>query len=202
MIGLLEGLIIKKELDYLILSVNGIGFKVFMTPKEILKTSENDGTRIYTHMHVREDAITLYGFLSDYTLEFFKKLIGVSGLGPKVALNIINSTSIENLISAIVNEDKEFLKTLPGIGMKSAAKIILELRDKLPDKFEVVDNHQIAEGSIENNNISDAISALINLGYSPREAKDWVKIAASNLNSVDDVNSIVSYVFKNLAGKE
>jgi Holliday junction DNA helicase RuvA len=202
LISLLEGTIVKKEIDYLVLSVNGIGFKVHMTPGETLKTNENNEIRIYTHMHVREDAVALYGFLSDHTLDFFKKLISVSGLGPKAALNIINSSAIENIVNAIINEDKEYLKKLPGIGVKSAAKIILELKDKMPEKEDMINNQKSIVDNFENNNVRDAINALISLGYNSKEANNWVKKAVSNLNDTADINSIISYVLKNLVNNE
>ncbi|MBZ4688009.1 MAG: holliday junction helicase RuvA [Clostridia bacterium] len=202
MIGLLIGNIISIESDYIILNVNGIGFQVYMTVNDIFKMSEQDNVTIYTHTHVREDVLQLFGFRSYTSLTLFKKLISVSGLGPKVALNILNSSSPDEIISAIVNENKEFLKGLPGIGAKSAAKLILELKDKLSNEKMNISSKNIEHDIVHNDAGSDAISALISLGYTSREAQEWVKNAVNNLTSPCDTSQIVSYVLKNLASQE
>lgn len=195
MIGVLKGKIILKESNYIILDVNGIGFQIFMTEYDIARFTENN-VILYTHTHIREDVIELFGFIESHCLYLFKMLIGVSGLGPRGALNILGSSTPNEVIGAIINEDKVFLKSLPGIGAKSAAKLIIELKDRL-----FVKNRELiaSEKKQTDNSVNDAIEALKSLGYSSKEAQELVSNVTSETDKPLNTGEIVSNALKIIA---
>ena len=117
--------------DRIIVDVKDIGYEVYLPESDIYKLNINDEVKVYTYLHVREDGMRLFGSISKENLEFFKKLITVSGVGPKVALGIISSVDTESLCVAIATENIAVLKSVPGIGPKMAQKIIFELKDKV-----------------------------------------------------------------------
>lgn len=172
--------------DKVVLDVNGIGYEIYMPFNELEKLQENNIIKIYTYLYVREDEMKLFGFLSIKVLEFFKKLISVSGVGPKVALGIIASISVSDMCMAIATQDLVKLKKVTGIGPKMAQKIIFELKDKL-----IKDNEYVKE----NMNIDDAIIALQVLGYNQREINEVI----SQLNLEDEtVETIIKKVLKEM----
>lgn len=177
MIGYLRGTIEEIEEDAVLLDRDGIGFRV-RVPASCLNGVLRKGheVRLYTHLHVKEDALTLYGFLSRDDLEIFRMLTGVSGIGPKGALGILSSFSADDLRFAVLAEDAALIAKAPGIGKKTAQKVILELKDKLrlEEAFEKKLEHEMASdpaaaasaGTAE----SDVAEALVALGYSGAEA--------------------------------
>jgi len=129
MIGFLEGKIELNTERYVVINVNSVGYKVFISTATFKNLPEKDEkVKLHTHLHVREDVMELYGFLSIKELEFFELLISISGIGPKGALNILNVASVDTLKRAIVNEESSILTKVSGIGKKTAEKIILELK--------------------------------------------------------------------------
>ena len=179
--------------DKIIIDVNLIGYEIFMPESEILTLTLNDEVKIYTYLHVREDDMRLFGFKSNESLNFFKKLITVSGVGPRVALGIISNVDTESLGVAIATENVAALKSVPGIGPKMAQKIIFELKDKvLKEQVDVVNTKvKIAD----NKNIEEAITALEVLGYTQKQIKEVVnKLDLSN----DSVETIIRKVLKEM----
>ncbi len=179
--------------DKIIIDVNSIGYEIFMPESEILTLTLNDEVKIYTYLHVREDDMRLFGFKSNESLNFFKKLITVSGVGPRVALGIISNVDTESLGVAIATENVAALKSVPGIGPKMAQKIIFELKDKvLKEQVDVVNTKvKIAD----NKNIEEAITALEVLGYTQKQIKEVVnKLDLSN----DSVETIIRKVLKEM----
>jgi Holliday junction DNA helicase RuvA len=168
MISQLFGTIIHKDDRYLVLDVHGVGYKVYATGENIQKVSSTEPVRFWTHMIVREDALDLYGFPTKDEIEFFEMLIGISGIGPKSALSILNLATIPTLKKAIVSGDSTYLTKVSGIGKKNAEKIVLELKDKLIFSSE---EDEVASRSYE----SDSLEALKALGYAEREARDALK---------------------------
>ena len=158
MIAFIKGNIFAFGSDYLIIENNGIGYRVNFTRPEKLQL--NSEMTIYTYQHVREDELSLFGFLSLDEYNLFVKLINVKGLGPKTALNILGYTSVDNIINAIETKDVEFIKRFPGIGNKTASQIILDLKGKL-----VSNDNNISESQ----DIKDALEALKALGYKTSE---------------------------------
>jgi holliday junction DNA helicase RuvA len=164
---------------WVVLDVGGIGYRVHVTQPALQELQNTPGTvKLFTHMAVREDAVTLYGFLHQNELEVFKILIGVSGIGPQIALNILSQIGIEDLALAIVNQDAKVLTGISKIGSKSAQRLILELRDKMKKLNETM---LLTEGVMGRPAIQDAVSALISLGFTARESKDAVLAAVHDV---------------------
>jgi len=168
--------------DMVTIDVNDIGYNIHMAEDDLKKLKLDDKVLIYTYFQHREDDMRLFGFLTKNRLQFFKKLISVSGVGSKVALGIISNISIEDMCSAIVTDNILTLKSVPGIGPKLAGKIIFELKDK-------ISNVEILKKSSIKNNIAvdEAITALKVLGYSERELSSCVNDMDLENKSVQDI---------------
>lgn len=177
MIGSLNGKIIDKRNNCLIIEVGGVGYKIYTT-REIAGAMPMDkNALLWTHLSVREDSQTLYGFKEKTDLEFFEMLLTVSGIGPKSALTILNIAPVSALRSAIASGDAGHLTKTTGVGLKKAEKIILELKDK----FDLV------EGELEaHKEISDATDALVALGYSRREASEALKKVPASKDKTEE----------------
>lgn len=172
MIGFVRGEIAYFEEDKVVLEVNGIGMNVYASSQTLSNLgSVGQQAVLYTHLNVKEDAMTLYGFLTKEDLKIFRLLITVNGIGPKGALSILNAITPEELRFAILAGDSKTIAKAPGIGAKTASRVILDLKDKLSveEAFEAKLNHPVAKP--ENDTAkSEAIEALAALGYSPSEA--------------------------------
>ncbi|MDI6719658.1 MAG: Holliday junction branch migration protein RuvA [Methanomicrobiales archaeon] len=164
---------------WVVLDVNGIGYRVYVTRPTLEELQSREGrVRLCTHMAVREDAIALYGFLNQNELEVFRILIGVSGIGPQIAMNILSQIGIEDLVLAIVGQDEGILTSISGIGQKSAKRLILELRDKM----QKVNGTLLPAAGVQGRAaVRDAVSALVSLGFTPKESKDAVLAAAGEI---------------------
>ena len=191
-----KGKIDKKLSDKIIIDVNNIGYEIFMPESDLASLEEGmECVKVYTHFAVREDDMRLFGFLSYETLEFFKKLISVSGVGPKVALGIISNIKTDDMCVAIATDNVAALKKIPGIGPKMAQKIIFELKDKVIK--EELENTTIKQGKIKNSNPNEdeAITALQVLGYTQKQIKDII----DKLDIQDDsVETIIKKVLKQM----
>ena len=165
MIASLHGTLESLSTDWAIINVNGVGFQVYM-PTSTLSTLGNIGKEIdlHTHLVLREDSVTLYGFASTEESELFQTLIGVSGLGPKLALAILSAMNVEQVSMAIATGSVDLLTVIPGIGKKMAERLILELKDKIGAIPIATAGVRLAR---EN---ADVIAALSTLGYSVTEA--------------------------------
>jgi Holliday junction DNA helicase RuvA len=167
MITRLSGKIIDKEERSVVVDVNGIGYKVFVTNNTLEGMRDGSNTSLWTHLAVREDSQTLYGFLNKDELNFFELLISsISGVGPKTALGILNVASVENIRRAVSSGDISHLTKVSGIGKKMAEKIVLELKGK----FEAE-----STAGISLRDEVDALEALKALGYKHNEARDALK---------------------------
>lgn len=170
MISRLEGKIIFRGGRFLILDVNGVGYRIFVGPDVLTKTNNNsDRVKLWTHLHVREDSQELYGFLEYAELEFFEMLIQISGIGPKSALGVLSVASLDTLKRAISAGETSYLVKVSGIGKKIAEKIILELKDKLGKTGQ--DGYEGVFLKEE----EDVLKALRTLGYSYQEARETLK---------------------------
>jgi Holliday junction DNA helicase RuvA len=165
MIASLQGIIDTVSQESMILNVNGVGFKVGV-PTSVLSELGVAGreVKLYTHLHVREDDMSLYGFGSIDELRLFETLITVSGLGPKTAMGMLSAMSADQVAMAIATGSVEILTTIPGIGKKTAQRLILELKDKVGG---VLISAPAGKAAQEN---ADAVTALVSLGYSVVEA--------------------------------
>ncbi len=165
MIGSLEGKVESVGGEGAVINVGGVGFKVFMPTSDIAAMGKpGQQVKVYTHLHVREDNISLYGFNSAEGLWLFETLIGVTGLGPKLSLALLSAMSPEQITTAIATGSAEMLDMVPGIGKKVANRIILELKEKIGAGWVITPATQAAQ---EN---ADVLAALTALGYSAGEA--------------------------------
>ena len=179
MIAYLYGEPVQTGDRWVVLDVNGIGYRVFVPQPSVQEIAGSTGkVKLFTHMAVREDAITLYGFLHWSEREIFSILIGVSGIGPQTALNILSQITIGDFAMAILSEDEKSLTRISGIGSKSAKRLILELKDKMK---KVRDSMPQAGAGRGDHTINDAASALISLGFAEKASYDAVKSAAAGL---------------------
>lgn len=181
----------------------GIGYEIFMTGTAIEKAVRSEGkVKIHTYFHVREDVMQLFGFLSRDDLHMFRLLLGVNGIGPKAALGVLAGLTADELSFAILSDDVKTLSRAPGIGKKTAQKLILELKDKLKleDAFEKKMLHQQEEAIAAGENILDgskeAVEALVALGYSSTDALRAVRKVTDA--APDDVEAILKAALKNL----
>jgi Holliday junction DNA helicase RuvA len=177
MIGSLKGTIQHKAANYVIVETQGVGYKVFVTPILMVELKMGQEISLVTLTYVREDQITLYGFLTLPELEFFEMLLTVSGVGPKSALGIMSLAGINMIKSAIVSEDPSVFTKVSGIGRKTAERVIIELKDKLKA-------HVDAEPMAKEH--SDAMDALLALGYSQQEAREALKQVPVSVSNLQD----------------
>ena len=172
MIASLKGVVSSKKPEGIIVEVGGIGYHVSI-PLSSLCNIPDPGGQIFLHTytHVREDVLQLYGFLSEEERKVFVTLLGVNGIGPKLSLAVLSGMPVERFMKAVVNEDISLLTTIPGLGNKTASRLILELKEKLP-KILVYSSKGHAAG--------DAVSALVNLGYKNFLSEKAVDAAVKN----------------------
>ena len=172
--------------EYIVLDHNGIGYPI-ITPNPYKFKMDGNVQKVFTYLHVREDAHTLYGFLTREEKAFFLKLINVSGIGPKSALAILASGSPEQIATAIEQENEKLLTTFPGVGKKTARQMILDLKGKLAE-FQplTVDDSASAEADTDNRELAEALLALESLGYSYREIQRVKPILQKEKLSVDE----------------
>ena len=190
MIASLHGKVEALGTDWAVVNVGGIGFQIYM-PTSILSTLGAIGkeVQLYTHLHLREDNATLYGFALAEELTLFQTLIGVSGLGPKMALAMLSGMSIEQLVTAIATGSADLLTVIPGIGKKVASRIVLELKEKIGAGWITTPTTQLAQ---EN---TDVLAVLTSLGYSAVEATKAVATlpASSDLSLEEKVKLALGY---------
>ena len=165
MIATLEGTLEYRGVDSVIINVGGIGFQVHVPGSTLSQLGAiKDKVSLYTHLHLREDNVSLYGFASEEELGLFKNLISVSGIGPKAALALLSALNPEQLAMAIASGNVDVISQVPGIGKKIAGRLVVELKGKLEREWK---KGAVLPLAAEN---TDAIAALTNLGYSLREA--------------------------------
>ena len=176
MIALLSGEPVLTGDRWVVIDVQGVGYQVQVTQPALQQMADrHEAVRLYTHMAVREDAITLYGFLHQSELEMFRILIGVTGIGPQIAMNLLSQIGIGEFAIAILNEDEKTLTRISGIGTKSAKRLILELRDKMKKIGDTIPRGETTTRSMA---VHDAVSALVSLGFAENESRDAISSAA------------------------
>ncbi len=193
MISFIEGEVDSIEKNSLILNNNGIGYEIKVsdaTINKIISMGKNKNLRLYTFMSVKEDSICLYGFLTLPQLKTFNQLITVSGIGPKAAMNILSNMDEDSLQIAIASEDINSLSKIPGIGKKTAQRLILELKDK-------INISPCDESCVKNDECVDALEALCSLGY-PRAQilKIIMEMDTQNLNTQDIIRHALKFFAK------
>ena len=194
MINFIMGEIVAKNENSIVVDHNGIGFEIFVSTSTLALSGQiGDLVKIFTFMNVKEDEISLYGFLSTEEKDMFLKIITVSGIGPKMALSILSGLSLSDLAVAIKNEDIKLLSTIKGLGKKTAERLALELKDKID-----IIGFSTAETNIEEVNVDmvdEAMQALIALGINKNEAYRLAKLNAVGATSTEE---IIRKTFQNL----
>jgi Holliday junction DNA helicase RuvA len=193
MLAYIKGILEIKTKGYIVVEAGGLGYKIFMPESTIAKTGNiGDKVQIHTFMRVREDDVSLYGFLTNEELRMFELLLSVSGIGAKGALGILSNITPSQFALAVISNDVAILKKVPGIGPKTAQRAILELKDKLKKDQEIA----VAEGEEASNiekvikedeKVAEAISALQVLGYSKREIVEALQNVELASLSVEDI---------------
>lgn len=180
MLATLQGTVTAKGDSHLVVETGGIGFKVHV-PAPLAARWGTVGRRVqlFTHLHLRENEVSLYGFETRDALSFFELLLGVSGIGPKVAIGVLSAGSVDALRSAIAGGDTDYLTRMPGIGKKTAQRIILDLRGKL-EKEELVPAPPLSPAD------EDVIAALTSMGYSQSEAREALASVPDQGMSVEE----------------
>jgi Holliday junction DNA helicase RuvA len=204
----IEGKLAHLDYTFAVLDAQGVGYKMTITQTTYesmpphLSVSEAPTVRLYTYMAVREDGIELFGFASEAELEAFKLLITVSGVGPKAAIAILSVFSPDKLAITIMNEDRKAIAKANGIGAKTAARIILELKDKISKSFGEITSVPSSTGKVApampsgSSNLSDAQSALLVLGYTKSEIVAALRGVDISNKQTDD---IIRLALKNLS---
>lgn len=200
MIGYIKGEIAQIQEGRIIVDNHGIGYLMLVPGSVLERIRTGDEVKMHTYLQVKEDGIQLFGFLSADDLEVFQLLLGVNGIGPKAALGILSGLGTDNLRFAVLSEDAAAIAKAPGVGKKTAQKLILELKDKfsLEDAFEQKLTHAQEEASAAGNDgaCSEAVQALVALGYSGTEA---LKAVNRVENSADmDVEQILKAALKRM----
>ena len=198
MIGLLRGQLVKRDPAHVIVEVNGVGYRVFV-PLSTYYRLPDEGTEVLLHTvtYLREDALHLYGFITERERALFDLLRGVTGIGPRLAINILSGITAEELAAAIGRADLVRLSAIPGVGRKTSERMILELKEKI---LPLLEPAVVApEGDPSDEVLQDVVSALLNLGYSRSAA---AKAAAKALRTVDgdqDFETVIRQALRLLA---
>ncbi len=170
MYAYIKGILDTKTNSYVIIEAGGIGYKIFMSMKAIEGLGEvGNSVKVYTHYYVREDNISLYGFISNDELRMFELLLSVSGIGAKSAITMLSEISPSSFALAVISNDVSKLVKIPGIGNKTAARIILELKDKLKTEEAISASKEIEVAIREDSKNSEVVAALQVLGYTRKE---------------------------------
>ena len=177
MISYIKGTVAWSEQEYIVLENHGIGYRVGTVQRTLSGAMSGQEMMLYTHFHVREDAMALFGFETREELAVFRILLGISGVGPKAAMSVLSTLTVEELYYAVFSDDAKTIARTPGIGPKGAKRIIMELKDKLKlEDLESVGGTQAAaetgtgQTAAHTDQMADTIEALVALGYSNGEA--------------------------------
>jgi len=191
MIGRIQGVLVEKNFPQVIVSCNGVGYEIDV-PMSTFYPLPRPGEEVtlLTHLVVREDAHLLYGFITAAERTAFRQLLRISGVGPKVALSVLSGLSVEDLSAAVAAGDAGRLTKVPGIGKKTAERLVLELRDKLPKTISVA---RAADAGAAG---SDVLNALLALGYNEREAGAAVKQIPADLQLADAIRHALKHLAK------
>lgn len=201
MYSYIKGTLTELEADAFVLEANGVGYRIYTTGQTFgYLPPLGEEVKIYTYLHIREDAMLLYGFLTKDDLQVFQLLLGVSGIGPKGALSILSVLTTDDLRFAVLGDDAKAIAKAPGVGAKTAQRIILELKDKLSlaDAFEQKTEHmqeeakERAEGAKK-----EALQALVALGYSSSEALK--ALSGLTITEESDVEDVLKAALKQMA---
>ena len=189
MIGRLHGVLLRKEPPALLVDVGGVGYELEAPMTAFYELpAVGEPVVLYTHLVVREDAHLLYGFVRESQRRLFRELLKVNGVGPRVALAVLSGLSDEEFSRCVAGEDITRLTKVPGIGRKTAERLVIEMRDKLPSDTAVTTTASTAAGPVAPGDpVSEAVSALVSLGYKPNEASRAVRGVSTHGMSAEEI---------------
>ena len=200
MFSYIKGKLEVKTTGYVVIDINGLGYKIFMSDTAINKIGDiGEVVKVHTYVKVREDDISIYGFNTNEELRMFELLLSVSGIGAKSAITILSNISPSSFALAVITNNVGEIKKLPGIGPKTAQRIILELKDKLKTEESIESDNtiELKNAITEDNKVQEAISALQVLGYSQREIETAMKnVDKDNLGVEDIIRKGLYYLSK------
>jgi Holliday junction DNA helicase RuvA len=203
MIAHITGTLFSKSPQSIIIDTAGVGYQIFIPLSTFYQLpDEMEKVSLHIYTHVREDTLQLFGFQTETEKEVFLLLISVSGIGPRLALNILSGIGLEDLLSAIVRADSERIAAVPGVGRKTSQRITLELKEKVSDLSEgmgIPRREEPRKRSKED--FDDALSALINLGYPSRSAKKAIENVLQSNNEIN-LERLLKEALRNLARRE
>jgi len=208
MIGWLKGHIIEKQAPELLLNVGGVGYEIQAPMSTFYHLPASGEIELYTHFVVREDAQLLFGFASKDERRLFRSIIKVNGIGPKLGLTILSTLEPSRFVQCVQDQDVSALTKVPGIGKKTAERLLIEMRDKLKDWHLEADALNIdveAPQAMQVNNTSlvnaEAESALVALGYKPAEATKMIHAALKDNEGLDSAEALIRASLKRIGGK-
>jgi Holliday junction DNA helicase RuvA len=195
MIGYIKGKVLSANSGVVLIENNGIGYEVICSAAVYQKLQEDKGGEVYTYLAVREDDVSLYGFISPEEKNMFLKLITVSGVGPKMGITVLSNMKLSDLAVKIATSDVKGLSAIKGLGKKTAERIILELREKITADVEVEEKSQAVVYEDDGDN-EDAIIALMSLGFTKQECVKAVKEAKAN--GAESIQQLISFALKSM----
>jgi len=203
-IARISGKLIVKAPDHIVIDVHGIGYQIAIPLSTYYHLPDlNDDISIHTHTHVREDALLLFGFLTPGEKEAFELLIDVSKIGPKLALNILSNITVDELQKAIVQADVPKLYAIPGVGAKTAERIVLELKDKMKSIAHIHPSEMAEKVSDSASHLfQDAVLALVNLGYSKASAERALRQVISKAPQLYSTAELIKQSLRVLVDRE
>ena len=202
MIALISGKIVYKGISHVIVDVQGVGYRIFIPLTTFYELPETGQTiTLHVHTNVKQDAINLFGFYTVQERDLFQLMISVSGIGPKMSMNILSGISAQELLRAISGGNVGKLVNIPGVGKKMAERLILELKEKVIKKM-MLEETPVADDQHKANEIimEDALSALVNLGYKSNVARDALDKALRSSEEELGMDQLLKKTLKNLAG--
>ena len=197
MIGYIKGKVLSAQAGVILLENNGIGYEITCSAAVYQKLAQEKSGEVYTYLAVREDGVSLYGFISPEEKNMFLKLITVSGVGPKMGITVLSNMKLSDLAVKIATSDVKGLSSIKGLGKKTAERIILELREKITEEVgkEETSSAVVIEEQNDGDN-EDAIIALMSLGFTKQECVKAVKDAKAN--GAESIQQLISYALKSM----
>jgi Holliday junction DNA helicase RuvA len=196
LIGSLTGVLASRSGETVLVDVNGVGYLVTVGARTAARLPMvGDSVRLFTYTYVREDALGLFGFQSPEELNFFKLLLSVKGIGPKAGLAILSQAELRVLTRAVLAQDAAMLSTVPGIGPKTAARVVLELKGKLKEELYSEETQPVSRGG---DVVGRAVEIVTGLGYTPAEAKEAVRRVSEGNGGGHSIEQLVTAALKGL----
>ncbi len=193
MITHIRGRLVEKHPDHVVVECNGLGYYLVISLQTFSNLPDQENVYLYTHQVIREDAHTLYGFYSKTEREIFKLLLSVSGVGPSTAITMLSSMDTEEIQQAIASEDVSKIQSVKGIGLKTAQRVIVDLRDKILKSYEISEEFQTPNNTIRN----EALSALEVLGFNKKKVEKTIQVILQESPDIS-LEELIKKALKNL----